>query len=164
MLATDPLVETLEDFIVTLMALSQLDGIKQIEELELSISQARILMVVGTAGEPMPIHAIADQVGLSVAAAGRNVDHLVHVGVVTRAESPVDRRVKLVALTALGEDAVASHLEAKRDVMQRFVQRLTAGERDALDSALRAAVVSAMRDLDPAQVPSRLKSLIGERP
>ena len=53
---------------------------------------------------------IAQQVNLSLAAAGRTVDKLVGTGLVDRREDIADRRVKRVSLTAEGTRVVDSQL------------------------------------------------------
>ena len=136
MTTSDQLYDVLEDFVMRLMNLSEADGMDALVELDLSFSQARTLFLLAKVGDPLPIHAIAEKIGLSDAAAGRTVDQLVKVDVVERRESPDDRRVKLVSLTPIGEKLAVSHIDAKRDSIKSFAAALPSQQCDALHLAL----------------------------
>ena len=133
---SDELYDVLVDFLTRLMNASESDGLDALVESDLSFSQARTLFLLTKTAEPMPIHAIAEALGLSVAAAGRNVDQLLRLDMVERRESPSDRRVKLVSLTATGERLTAQHLEAKRTSLKAFTDALPPEHRDQLHRAL----------------------------
>lgn len=105
-------------------------------ELDLSLSQVKALFALAHAEEPLPINVLADRIRLSVAAAGRLVDLLVTAGLVERRESPADRRVKLVTVTAAGRQATDAHVEAKKAAMRRQVERLSDAESEQLVAAL----------------------------
>jgi DNA-binding MarR family transcriptional regulator len=126
----------LVDFLTRLGSASEGDGLDALNESDLSFSQARTLFLLTRTTEPLPIHAVAEALGLSVAAAGRNVDQLVRLGMVERRESASDRRVKLVSLTPTGERITAQHIEAKRDSLKAFVQALPPEHSDQLRGAL----------------------------
>jgi DNA-binding MarR family transcriptional regulator len=126
----------LEEFLMRLMKVAESDGMDALIELDLSFSQARMLFLLTKTGEPMPIHAIAEALGLSVAAAGRNVDQLLRLDVVERQESTVDRRVKLVSLTPVGEKLALHHMESKRESIRAFTRALPAEQREQLHGAL----------------------------
>jgi DNA-binding MarR family transcriptional regulator len=132
----DELADALVEFVTRLMNVSESDGLDALVESDLSFSQARTLFLLTKTGEPMPIHAIAEALGLSVAAAGRNVDQLLHLDMVERRESASDRRVKLVSLTPVGEKLTAQHMEAKRDSVKAFTSALPEAQRDQLLRAL----------------------------
>jgi DNA-binding MarR family transcriptional regulator len=132
----DELYDVLVDFVTRLMTVSESDGLDALIESDLSFSQARTLFVLTKTGEPMPIHAIAEAIGLSVAAAGRNVDQLLRLDMVERRESSSDRRVKLVSLTPVGEKLTAQHIEAKRESLKAFTSALPPEQRDQLLRAL----------------------------
>lgn len=127
---------SLEDFVMRLLALAESDGMDALVELDLSFSQARTLFLLAKTGEPMPIHAIAEALSLSVAATGRNVDQLLQLDVVERRESPTDRRVKLVSLTPVGEKLAYQHIESKRDSLRAFTRALPPAQCDQLHSTL----------------------------
>jgi DNA-binding MarR family transcriptional regulator len=124
------------EFLTRLMSASECDGLDTLSESHLSFSQARTLFLLTKTAEPMPIHAIAEALGLSVAAAGRNVEHLLCIDMVERRESATDRRVKLVSLTPTGERLVAQHFQAKRDSVKAFTDALPPEHCDQLYRAL----------------------------
>lgn len=132
--------EVLEDFVLRLLNAAESDGMDAMIDLDLSFSQARMLFLLAKTGDAMPIHAIARGLGLSDAAAGRNVEQLLHLDVVQRRESPEDRRVKLVSLTPIGEKLAASHLESKRESFRAFTATLPIDQRDDLHRALSAVL------------------------
>lgn len=119
-----------------LMNLAESDGMDALIELDLSFSQARLLFLLAKTGQPMPIHVIAQTLGLSDAATGRNVDQLVKLDVVERKESPDDRRVKLVSLTPTGEKLAVAHIDSKRESIKSFTTQLPTRQRDNLHRAL----------------------------
>jgi DNA-binding MarR family transcriptional regulator len=132
----EDLYDVLVDFLTRLMNISESDGLDALNETDLSFSQARTLFLLTKTADPMPIHSIAQALGLSMAAAGRNVDQLVGLQLVERRESASDRRVKLVSLTPGGERLVAQHVEAKRESLRAFTQTLAPEQRDRLHGAL----------------------------
>ena len=132
----DELFDALVDFTTRLLCASEADGLDALIETDLSVSQARTLFLLTKTTEPLPIHAIAQALGLSVAAAGRNVDQLVRLDMVERRESATDRRVKLVSLTSSGQRITAQHIEAKRDAFRAFTHALLPEHRDHLHRAL----------------------------
>ena len=156
-----PLAEVVEEFVVGLACLGQLEDMRQIDELDISVSQARILFLLETAQGPLPIHVLAEQAKLSMAAAGRNIDHLVKVGILSRQESASDRRVKLIAPTDYGRQLIATHLNARHEAVERFVARLPQSQHDALHSALTAALQCGALSIDPSHSPA--ETLIGAR-
>jgi len=132
----DDLYEALSEFLMRLMNVTESDSMDALVELDLSFSQARMLFLLSKTDEPMPIHSIAEAIGLSVAATGRNVDQLLHLDVVERRESTTDRRVKLVSLTPVGEKLAAQHIGAKQDSLRSFTELLPADQCDNLHRAL----------------------------
>jgi len=133
---SDELMTVLEDFVMRLMNFAESDGMDAMVELDLSFSQARTVFLLAKTGEPMPIHAIATALGLSVAAAGRNVDQLLQLDVVERRESTTDRRVKLVSLTPAGQKVASQHIDTKWQSIKTFTEALPAEQRDGLHRAL----------------------------
>ncbi|MDR7085963.1 DNA-binding MarR family transcriptional regulator [Aeromicrobium panaciterrae] len=128
--------EALQQFLMRCMSSAEAQGIDRLVELELSISQAKTVFVLAQAVGPLPIHQIAEQIRLSVAATGRNIDQLVKMGLVERKEDENDRRVKLVTITKAGHDVADQHLEARRTALRAMVSRLSSAEADQLHDAL----------------------------
>jgi DNA-binding MarR family transcriptional regulator len=132
----DHLQEMLEQFFMRCLNMAESQGVDRLVELELSISQAKTVFVLAHAGHPMPINAIAEHIRLSVAAAGRNIDKLVRLGLVERREDETDRRVKLVSITKAGLDAADQQFEAKRSSLKALVSRLSPEDATRLHDAL----------------------------
>lgn len=136
-MTTNPeLEEALQQFLMRCMSSAEAQGIDRLVELELSISQAKTVFVLAQASGPLPIHAIAEHIRLSVAATGRNIDQLVKMGLVERKEDENDRRVKLVTITKAGHEVADQHLEARRTALRAMVSRLSSDEASRLHDAL----------------------------
>lgn len=103
---------------------------------EWTLSQARSVMFLAQASEPLPINELAARLQLSVAATGRNVDQLVKQGLVDRQEDDRDRRIKRLSLTAEGRQQVARVLDLKRASMITFLDRLEPEDHARLLAAL----------------------------
>lgn len=114
---------------------------------DLSFSQARTLFTLAQTDGPLAIGDIAKLVSLSVAAAGRNVDQLVKLGLVERTECDQDRRVKIVALTDKGVELARAHLDAKRDSVRRMLDRLDVDQCERLSEALAPLLALTKEDL-----------------
>jgi DNA-binding MarR family transcriptional regulator len=132
----DDLFDALVEFLTRLMSAGEADGLDALVESDLSFSQARTLFLLTRTAAPLPIHSIAEALGLSVAAAGRNVEQLLCLDMVERRESAADRRVKLVSLTPTGQRLVAQHVEAKHESLRAFTGALPPEHRDQLHRAL----------------------------
>ena len=70
---------------------------------DLSFSQWRMLVVLGSSGGSLRIHEIAERVSASMPSASRLVGRMERRGLVTSARDPIDLRGRRVALTADGE-------------------------------------------------------------
>ena len=134
---SDELYEALGEFFQRIFSLAESGSMDQMIELDVSFTQARTMFLLAHTDGPLPINEIASQLGLSVAATGRNIDQLVKLGIVERQESPDDRRVKLVSLSPTGFEIADQQIEQKRQAGRRFVDRLSAAEAENLTQALR---------------------------
>lgn len=111
---------------------AQSAGIDALLAADLTFSQMRTLLVLTQQPEPSPIHEIATRLELSVAAAGRNVDQLVRLGLVDRVEDDADRRIKRISLSGRGRTLIATFKDGQRryalqmlaDVDEHDAQRL----------------------------------------
>ncbi len=105
-------------------------------DIDLTLSQVRMMMVLAYVDTPLPISHIASHLDLSLASAGRNVERLLHERLVERNEDPDDRRVKLVRLTTIGRDLVSQHFECHQRMLAEFTQRLSEDDRMRIVAAL----------------------------
>jgi DNA-binding MarR family transcriptional regulator len=119
----DALRGDLELLLQRLFGLAESEGLHVLAEVDLTWLQVRVTMLLACS-EPLPIHTVADRLGISIHAAGRTIDQLVDHRIVSRHESPTDRRVKLVSLTPRGLEIIDGHAAHKRQALQLFVDRL----------------------------------------
>jgi len=134
--SVDWLTDGLSDLITYLMKTAQSDAFEYISELDLSMSQVRMLFLVDASPHAPALHELAAELGLSMAATGRAADGLVRVAMVTRHEDETDRRVKRIKLTPSGHDLVVRLPAARMDDLRRFAVLLSEEERTQLVEAL----------------------------
>ncbi|TQF68889.1 MarR family transcriptional regulator [Rhodococcus spelaei] len=121
-----------------LLGMEECGAMDTLVAMDLSFSQVRALFVLAQFGEPVAIHEVAGPLGLSVAAAGRNVDQLVHQDLVVRREDPKDRRIKRISLSEAGRILVAGYIETKRGELRTFAARLPDSDRTQLFESLKS--------------------------
>ncbi|MFT4394349.1 MarR family winged helix-turn-helix transcriptional regulator [Gordonia lacunae] len=134
----------LNTFLERLIDLGRPETLESLAATDITFSQLRILSALACQPGPMSVNAIADQVQLSLAAAGRTVDKLVGCDLVDRREDPSDRRVKRISLTDAGRRYLETHLAVKRGTIRHFIANLPADMRDNLCAALRPIVDDAV--------------------
>jgi DNA-binding MarR family transcriptional regulator len=105
-------------------------------ELDLSISQIRILHLLTREMENASLGALADAIGLSLPAVSRSVDALVHRDLVTREENAEDRRAKTVRATGEARELVDHLMELRLAGIAEFLSTLPDEERAELARAL----------------------------
>jgi DNA-binding MarR family transcriptional regulator len=132
----DPLVVALIMAILPVFKDSQTEVMAATAEFDLTLSQLRMLFVLDKARADLAVNEVADQVSLSMAAAGRAVDGLVRGGLLSRREDSLDRRIKRIGLTAAGKRAIDQIGAARRHSVERFVAALNETERAALTTAV----------------------------
>ena len=132
----DGLTGDLLGFLTWLFKRSDSEVIKATSELDLSLSQLRVLHVLTQADHELALTEVAPQVGLSVAATGRAVDSLCRHDLVTRREDPLDRRIKRLALTEGGREKTSRLKHAHETQLREFVSSLSDDEREAFGRAL----------------------------
>ncbi len=86
---------------------------------------------------------LSEHLGVSRAAASQMTDRLVHLGLLERAENPVDRRAKLLTLTPAGEAIVRRSIEARRRWMEDLTRALDAEQQSVIADALSALTAAA---------------------
>jgi DNA-binding MarR family transcriptional regulator len=111
------------------------DFFRQVGELEISLSQLKLLMLLDRDGEHT-LKEIAESLVLSLPAASRAVDGLHRRGMVERREDSEDRRHKRVTITAKGSEVIERLNQARFAGVQQFIETLTTNEREKLARAL----------------------------
>ena len=111
------------------------------DELDLSFTQAKLVMAFGGRGdETLSVNAIADLLGVSLAAASRGIDALLKRGLLTRTEAEHDRRIKQIALTPDGRRITERLVEHRLAGISDFVATLPPDHRRRLAAALEPIV------------------------
>jgi DNA-binding MarR family transcriptional regulator len=127
------------------------DFFRIVGELELSLSQLKLLMVLSREGE-QPLKDLAEKLVLSLPAASRAVDGLHRRDMVVRREDDEDRRQKRIAITDTGQEVVATLSAARLAGIETFIASLTPDEQENLARAL-APIVA--REEVAACIPKR---------
>jgi MarR family 2-MHQ and catechol resistance regulon transcriptional repressor len=107
-----------------------------IEETGLGLSDFGVLELLLHKGA-LPVNTIGPMVDLTPGSISIAVDRLVAKGLVSRVESPEDRRVRIVALTPHGKDLIVSAFRKHSDQMKRVFSELNAEELRALEVTLK---------------------------
>lgn len=130
------------------------DLFEAVGELELSLSQIKLLHFLDGAATPITLKEGAELVRVSLPAASRLVEDLVRRGFVARDEDAEDRRMKRLTITDVGR-AVTRRLNAARLIgLTQFIESLNETERHAVAHALSTLLerdaVAACRPEEPA--------------
>ncbi|GGB21076.1 hypothetical protein GCM10011489_06530 [Gordonia jinhuaensis] len=145
------------DFMAHLGCISDARALDSIMHTELSLSHFRVLMQLRLYAHPVPLHELAEATSLSLASTGRNVDKLVHLGLVDRREDPRDRRVKLVSVTEKGRHELDEMSGRRDDAVREILRQLPVDLRVGLHQSLDAIVNGGFWDCPPgASHPTRI--------
>jgi MarR family 2-MHQ and catechol resistance regulon transcriptional repressor len=107
-----------------------------IEETGLGLSDFGVLEILLNKG-PLPVNTIGPIVDLTPGSISVAVDRLFAKGLVTRVESPKDRRVRVVALTPRGKELIISAFRKHSGQMKTVFSELSAEELRGLEVALK---------------------------
>jgi MarR family transcriptional regulator, 2-MHQ and catechol-resistance regulon repressor len=107
-----------------------------IEDTGLGLSDFGVLELLLHKG-PLPVNTIGPIVDLTPGSISIAVDRLVAKGLVSRAESAEDRRVRIVALTARGKDLIASAFRKHSGQMKRVFSELSPEQLRSLEVMLK---------------------------
>jgi MarR family transcriptional regulator for hemolysin len=134
----DELATSLTALMKHLLVTTGRDFFAEMERVGISLTQAKSLMLLIDAEEPMSVKAISDALGLSVPGISRAIDAMVQRGEVKREEDPRDRRCKMVSITARGRKVYERLMAIRLAGVRRFVEELDQDEREALAHGLDA--------------------------
>jgi MarR family transcriptional regulator, 2-MHQ and catechol-resistance regulon repressor len=107
-----------------------------LEESGLGDSDFRVLAVLLHKG-PLPVNVIGPKVNLTPGSISVAVDRLVAKGLVSRAESSEDRRVRIVALTPRGKGVITPVFRAHAATMEKVFAGLSSDELRQLEQQLK---------------------------
>jgi MarR family 2-MHQ and catechol resistance regulon transcriptional repressor len=108
----------------------------ELEETGIDDTDFRILEVLLNKG-PLPVNTIGPKVNLSPGSISTAVDRLVERGLVNRVESPEDRRVHLVSLTAKGKELIAPIFRKHAAEIRRVFAYASPKELGAFEATLK---------------------------
>ena len=109
-----------------------------IAETGISDTDFRVLEVLLHKG-PLPVNTIGPKVHLTPGSISVAVDRLLERGLVSRVESPDDRRVRVVALTKSGKDLIVPIFRKHSAEIARMFADATPKELQTLESVLKKA-------------------------
>jgi DNA-binding MarR family transcriptional regulator len=92
-------------------------------KLDVTMGQVKAMLAIGLKDD-VTIGFIAQTMGTGLPAASTNVDRLVNLCWVTRAEDPADRRRAIVALTPSGREIVERVWRLRRDLLREWLSRM----------------------------------------
>jgi DNA-binding MarR family transcriptional regulator len=104
---------------------------------DLTFTQLRGLSVLARR-QPLRMSDLAEALGMTAASASALIDRMVQRGFVTRRSDPDDRRTVLVELSRRGQRILDIMERGSSDHFTRMIEKMTAGERDALAMTLQA--------------------------
>ena len=107
-----------------------------IEDTGLGLSDFGVLELLLHKG-PLPVNTIGPIVDLTPGSISIAVDRLVAKGLVSRAESAEDRRIRIVALTPRGKDLIVSAFRKHSGQMKRVFSELNPEELRGLEVMLK---------------------------
>jgi len=123
-------------------------GAAGIEDTELGNSDFRVLEVLLHKGA-LPVNAMGPMVGLTPGSISIAVERLVEKGLVSRAESTEDRRVRIVAITPRGKDLIVPAFRKHVAQMRRVFSELSPDELRCLETALKKVGKRASALMEP---------------
>ena len=106
---------------------------------DLTFTQLRALSVIGRR-KAVRVSDLAEELAVGLAAASSLVDRMVQRQFITRHSDPDDRRIVLLELSSRGRGLLERLERGRMEQFGKLIERMTAGEREALATTLRAFV------------------------
>ena len=134
-----PLAQTLHDWMRVVMQRSMRNFMLYAKEHNYSMAQLNTLFRIrhkNTCG----VSDLAEEMGVTSAAASQLLEKLVQQGLAVRTEDPQDRRNKRVALTEAGERIVGESIAARQSWLTQVAELLPAGEQQQVNAALQLLI------------------------
>jgi DNA-binding MarR family transcriptional regulator len=104
--------------------------------LDITMAQAKLLYVVAAAGE-LTMSDIASRLGVTVSTASGSVDHLVSLGLMSRADDPTDRRHVRISVTPTGIQTLERLRELGARQLRALFDTMTDAELKVIERATR---------------------------
>ena len=107
-----------------------------LEETGIDDTDFRILEALLNKG-PLPVNTIGPKVNLTPGSISVAIDRLLHRGLVSRVESPEDRRVRIVSLTPKGKELIGPIFRKHAAEIRKVFADTSPKELQALETALK---------------------------
>ena len=130
-------------------------ALANLEETGLGLSDFAVLEALLHKG-PLPVNVIGPKVNLTPGSISVAVDRLVAKGLASRAESPADRRVRIVALTPRGKGVITPIFNEHVATMEKVFAGLSRDEMRQLERQLKRIGKQAESLLDQSSARRRL--------
>jgi DNA-binding MarR family transcriptional regulator len=135
MQSTNPFLSSLRQWTEVFMRRSMQDLVRFNRARGLSMSQYSTLLYLYHEGD-CGVSDLGEQLGVTNAAASQMVDKLVQQGLLERCEDPIDRRNKIISLSAAGRMLVLESIEARLSWLDELNQALTPEQQIQIQAAL----------------------------
>jgi DNA-binding MarR family transcriptional regulator len=132
---TPDLTKILLDWSSTFIRLSLHDFNRFARNAGLSLAQMNVLMHLYYQG-PSEVTNFCEMMQITPAGASQMIERMVQQGMVQRAETPGDRRVRLVHLTDQGRQVVLESIAARQAWIDRLAQSLSPEDQERIALAL----------------------------
>ncbi len=143
-----PLLQVLREWMCATMRHSMRGFLLFAKEHNYSVEQLNVIFRIQHKGA-CGVSELADEMGVTRAAASQLLQRLVQQGVVERSEDPRDRRNRRMALTEAGREVAQRSMQARQNWLYELSERLSAEEQDQVAEALQVLVERAA-ELDAA--------------
>jgi DNA-binding MarR family transcriptional regulator len=131
----DPFVVTLQEWLEVFMQRSMRNFIRHSKDCGLSMPQIGALFHIHRKGNS-GVTDLGDDLGVTSAAASQMLERLVQQGLILRSEGPTDRRIKQLALTPKGHQALQESVQARQGWLDNLAETLSDGEKEQIRAAL----------------------------
>jgi DNA-binding MarR family transcriptional regulator len=139
----DPFAITLKKWVVVFMRNSMRNFIFYLKERGLSMSQIGSLFLIQRGNSS--VSDIADELGVTNAAASQMLERMLQQDLILRLEDPSDRRVKQITLTDKGRLVIRESLAARQGWLDNLSQALTETEKEQINTSLNILIDKANR-------------------
>jgi DNA-binding MarR family transcriptional regulator len=139
----DTFAVTLKRWVFVFMRSSMRNFIFYLKERGLSMSQIGALFLIHKGSSS--ISDIAEELGVTNAAASQMLERMVQQDYILRTEDPNDRRVKQVVLTDHGRQIVRDSIAARQGWLDNLTQSLNDSEKEQIDAALNILIEKAIQ-------------------
>lgn len=125
----------IQKWIELFMRLSMHNFLRYSRESGFSMSQIGALFHIHRMG-CIGVTDLADDLGVTSAAASQFLEQLVQQGLISRTEDPSDRRVKQIVLTDKGRQTLQESIHARQSWLEDLASSLSSSEKEQVAAAL----------------------------